>query len=271
MAELLRFRLRAKRCSANGGCAALAMTLVVPGAFAATALAGIATLWRTDVADEVAAAPVLVAAAAVEVSIDVGVCIGTGIRIDVRIGIALERLPFECLALIALRRVALIPLERLAFERPTSISLQRVALFALECLAFERPALTSLQRVALIALNVELALRPLQVTLQCAARAWEVLLLEIPRLAELLAQRCVLELNGAAVRGIELPMIAVRSNHQIGAVESIVVDDIDGDRAAAGPTAVPAPVIVRPQRRTDEEPTPKPITAAPTTYPGGYQ
>src|SRR5207247_7704139 len=49
----------------------------------------------------------------------------------------------------------------------------------------------------------------------------------------------------------ELPMIL--SRRQIGVIESIVVEHIDGDRAAAGPTAVPAPVVVTPQRRADEE------------------
>src|SRR6516162_9857834 len=215
------------------------MVLVLAAFAAATPLAAIATLWRTGVAGEIIATAVLVAATLVLIEvgvpvevlmlvlvlIDVRVCIGMRIRIDVRIGIALERFAFERLTLISLRRIALIALERLVFERS---------------------ALSSLQRVALIALNVELALRTLQVALQRAAPALEIL--EISRLAELLTQRRVLESDSAAMRRFELPMIAVWSSHQIGAIESIVVDHIDGHRAAAAPTAVPAPVIVAPQR-----------------------
>src|SRR6516162_5519563 len=218
------------------------MVLVLAAFAAATPLAAIATLWRTGVAGEIIATAVLVAATLVLIEvgvpvevlmlvlvlIDVRVCIGMRIRIDVRIGIALERF---------------------AFERLSWISRRRVALFGL--LALERSALSSLQRVALIALNVELALRTLQVALQRAAPALEIL--EISRLAELLTQRRVLESDSAAMRRFELPMIAVWSSHQIGAIESIVVDHIDGHRAAAAPTAVPAPVIVAPQRCTDGE------------------
>lgn len=68
---------------ANGGCAALVTMVVVPGAFAATALAGIATLWRTDVAGEVVAAPVLVAAT--HVLIEVGVPVDVEVAVDVLI------------------------------------------------------------------------------------------------------------------------------------------------------------------------------------------
>src|SRR5581483_6133676 len=91
-------------------------------------------------------------------------------------------------------------------------------------------------------------LRPLQIGWQ-GAGALEIL--KIPRLAELLAQGRVLELSRSAVRSIELPMIL--PSHEIGAVEAIVIDHIDGDRAAAAPTAIVTPVIVAPQRGADEE------------------
>src|SRR6516225_7796997 len=181
------------------------MVLVLAAFAAATPLAAIATLWRTGVAGEIIATAVLVAATLVLIEvgvpvevlmlvlvlIDVRVCIGMRIRIDVRIGIALERFAFERLTWISRRRVALI------------------ALVALERFAFECLTLISLQRVALIALNVELALRTLQVALQRAAPALEIL--EISRLAELLTQRRVLESDSAAMRRFELPMIAVWS------------------------------------------------------------
>ena len=80
------------------------------------------------------------------------------------------------------------------------------------------------------------------------------------RPAKLLAQRRVLESDGAAMRRVELPVgESVVARHQIGAVELVIPVDIDGDRAAAVPTAavptaaVPTPVVVAPQRRTDEE------------------
>src|SRR6266571_4081444 len=92
-------------------------------------------------------------------------------------------------------------------------------------------------------------LRALQVTLERAARA-----LQSVWPAKLLAQRRVLESNCAAVGRIELPIAeTVSVGHKIGAIELIVANDIDGDRAT--PTAAPtaAPIVMAPHCRTDEE------------------
>src|SRR5712691_5382056 len=88
-------------------------------------------------------------------------------------------------------------------------------------------------------------LRALQVALERAARA-----LQSVWPAKLLTQRRVLESNCAAVGRIELPIAeAVSVSHKIGAIELIVANDIDGDRAT--PTA--APIVMAPQCRTDKE------------------
>src|SRR5437868_4660734 len=209
--------------------------LVVSAASAAgTALSAATAARRTGIADKVITAAVLIAAA-VEVAIDVGVPIDVAvlilILIDVQVAIDVD---------IGVRVDVPIGVDvRVGIDASVGINV-RVGVE----LWIPATRLIALQRVALIALDVELALRTLQVALQRAAGALEILLFEVPRRAELLAQRGVLESNRAAVRGIELPMIL--SRRQIGVIESIVVEHIDGDRAAAGPTAVPAPVVVTP-------------------------
>src|SRR5437588_1799585 len=92
-------------------------------------------------------------------------------------------------------------------------------------------------------------LRALQVAVERAARALQ----SIPP-AKLLAQRRVLESNCAAVGCIELPIAeAVSLSHEIGAIELIVADDIDGDRATPMAAPAAAPIVMTPQCRADEE------------------
>src|SRR5438046_726142 len=209
--------------------------LVVPAASAAgTALSAATAARRTGIADKVITAAVLIAAA-VEVAIDVGVPIDVAVLILILIDV---QVAIDVGVDIGVRVDVPIGVDvRVGIDASVGINV-RVGVE----LWIPATRLIALQRVALIALDVELALRTLQVALQRAAAALEILLFEVPRRAELLAQRGVLESNRAAVRGIELPMIL--SRRQIGVIESIVVEHIDGDRAAAGPTAVPAPVVV---------------------------
>src|SRR5439155_25613882 len=92
-------------------------------------------------------------------------------------------------------------------------------------------------------------LRALQVALKRASRALQSVLS-----AKLLAQRRVLESNRAAVSRIELPIAeAVSFSHEIGAIELIVADDIDGDRSTPMAAPAAAPIVVTPQCRADEE------------------
>src|SRR5437588_10083329 len=92
-------------------------------------------------------------------------------------------------------------------------------------------------------------LRALQVALERAARA-----LQSVWSAKLLTQRRVLESNCAAVGRIELPIAeAVSVSHKIGAIELIVADYIDGDRAAPTTAPTPTPIVMTPQCRADEE------------------
>src|SRR5438874_7438991 len=89
----------------------------------------------------------------------------------------------------------------------------------------------------------------LQVGLECAVRT-----LHSIRPAKLLAQRRILESNRAAVSRIELPITeAVSFGHEIGTIELIVTNDIDGDRAAPMAAPAAAPIVMTPQCRADEE------------------
>ena len=90
---------------------------------------------------------------------------------------------------------------------------------------------------------------PLQVALRRAlvGAVCSLEILEILRVANLLAQRRVLELNGAAVSRIELPVArAVSLSDDIGAVELIVLDYIDGDRPVPTAAAIAAALINTP-------------------------
>src|SRR5437899_328805 len=85
----------------------------------------------------------------------------------------------------------------------------------------------------------------LQVALERASRA-----LQSVRPAKLLTQRRVLEANWAAVGRIELPIAeTVSFSHEIGAIELIVADDIDGDRATPMAAPAAAPIVMTPQGR----------------------
>ena len=80
----------------------------------------------------------------------------------------------------------------------------------------------------------------LQVTSERASRALQIVL---P--AKLLAQRRVLESNRAAVSRIELPIAeAVSFSHEMGTIELIVADDIDGDRATPMAAPAAAPIVM---------------------------
>src|SRR5262249_10633058 len=162
------------------------------------------------------------------------------VGVDVCVGVELS-VPCSASAkrFVALHRVAVHVCVGVELSVPCSASakrfipLQRVALeFAVELAAIALEfALVALQGVTLITLDVELALPPLKVALRRAAGVLESL--EVLWLAELLAQGRVLKLHSAGVRGVELPMIL--SSRQIGAIEPVVIDHIDGHRAAAAP------------------------------------
>src|SRR6516165_3116077 len=199
---------------------------MVVAALATTALG------RSGAAREVAAA-VLVAArtphVAIDVRIDVGVRVGIDVRIRVHIRVRIEMsIRVDVRVCVDMRIGVDVRVRR---SRPAArlVALQRVALISLDV----ELALRALRRVelALRALRrVELALRALHRTLERA-----------PPALELLAQRRVLESNAAAVSGIEMPIIeAAPLGDEIGAIEPTVIDHIDADRSAAGPTAVPA-------------------------------
>ena len=213
---------------------------MVVAALATTALG------RTGAAREVAAA-VLVAAGPPHVAIEVGVAVDVQVAIHVRIDVGVRvgidvRIRVHIRVRIEMRiRVDV----RVCVDMRIGVDVR---------VRRSRPAarLVALQRVALISLDVELALRALR-RAELALRALHRTLERAPPALELLAQRRVLESNAAAVSGIEMPIIeAVSLGDEIGAIEPIIIDHIDADRAAAGPTAVPAPIVVTPQRRADQ-------------------
>src|SRR5262249_14950825 len=126
--------------------------------------------------------------------------------------------------------------------------------------------LIALLRVALnVALQVAVELTwrallcPLQVALRRALEGavCSLEILEILRVANLLAQRRVLELNGAAVSGIEWPVAGAFSlSEDLGGFDLFVWDDMDGARPVQPATAIAitsAPIVMAPQRRTDDE------------------